>query len=66
MSDTHDFFGERYLWPWLGPSGSIAMLCTSGCMDDVIFAVAHNGPYGAHRSITLQRMTSLRRCAQAV
>jgi len=60
------FFGERYLWPWLGPSGSIAMLCTSGCMDDVIFAVAHNGPYGAHRSITLQRMTSLRRCAQAV
>ena len=38
------------------------MLCTSGFMDDVIFA--HNGPYGV-TSVPLQRVTSLRRRAQA-
>ena len=37
-------------------------MCTSGCADDVKFA--HNGPYGG-MSIALQRVTSLRRCAQA-
>ena len=38
------------------------MLCTSGFMDDVIFA--HNGPYEV-TSVPLQRVTSLRRRAQA-
>ena len=37
-------------------------MCTSGCADDVKFA--HNGPYGG-MSIALQRVTSLRRRAQA-
>ena len=37
-------------------------LCTSGFMDDVIFA--HSEPDGGI-SISLQRVTSLRRCVQA-
>ena len=40
------------------------MLCTSGYMDDVIFA--HNGPYLRGRSTALQGVTSLRRRAQAI
>jgi len=40
-------------------------LCISGSgfIDGVIFA--HNGPYGEYRSTQLQRVTSLRRRAQA-
>jgi len=34
-SDLHQMFCARYLWPSFGPP---LTLCTSGFMDDVIFA----------------------------
>jgi len=45
---------------------SVGTLCTSGFMEDVIFA--HNGPHHMEtcRSITLQRVTSLRRRVHAI
>jgi len=43
-------------------SGDILRMCSSGFMDDVIFA--RYGPYGGV-SIPLQRVTPLRRRAQA-
>jgi len=31
-------FCARYLWPWVGPRRRNYTLCTSGLIDDVIFA----------------------------
>jgi len=56
---------HSYLWLWLGPllARRCDMLCTSGFMDDVMFA--HNGQYMELVDIPLQRVTSLRRRAPA-
>jgi len=52
------------LWPWLGlPLAALRYtVCTSGFVDDVMFA--RNGPHGG-MPISLQRVTLLRRRAQA-
>ena len=62
MSDIHQFcyygHGSFCLWRrW-------DTLYTSSFTSYIIFV--HNGPNGAYRSIALQQVTSLRRCAQAI
>ena len=63
-SDLHQKFCACYLWPWLGPlaadkdylSSHGDTLCTSGFMDDVIFA---------HKPRLLDVAAQLKRSAHA-